>query len=200
MATPKEVQAITLQPIQRGHLVLTIVGDTPLVAHRFSAKARKQIADKQQGAARQKKAPKVPEDEFNEARYLLDDGRDGFPAAALKKAVMSAFRFADGIKKIEIAGALHVQPGAELVPIDGAEPVRREDAVRVGMGTTDLRYRPEYREWGMTFDVLFNARAISAEQIVNLFNIAGFGIGVGEGRPERGGQWGMFHVATDEES
>ena len=39
----------------------------------------------------------------------------------------------------------------------------------------------------------------SVEQIVNLFNVAGFGIGVGEARPQKNGSWGMFHVATDGE-
>jgi hypothetical protein len=192
-------QAITLQPIQRSTIRLRIIGDTPLVVHRFSEKARKQIADKQAGKARQKKEPKNPQEDFEQARYHLEDGRDGFPAAGLKRAAMSAFRFSDGIKKVEIAGALHVEPTQELVAIDGPEPTIREDAVRIAMGTTDLRYRPEYKTWAMEFGVLYNERAITAEQIVNLFNIAGFGIGLGENRPERGGQWGMFHVAADGE-
>jgi hypothetical protein len=31
---------------------------------------------------------------------------------------------------------------------------------------------------------------------VNLFNVAGFAVGVGEWRPERDGSNGMFHVQT----
>ena len=76
--------------------------------------------------------------------------------------------------------------------------VMREDTVRISM-STDIRFRPEYRDWSMEFDVVFNSRAISPEQIVNLVNIAGFGIGIGEWRPERSGQFGMFHVAADGE-
>ncbi len=49
--------------------------------------------------------------------------------------------------------------------------------------STDIRFRPEYRDWSMEFCVVFNSRAISPEQIVNLVNIAGFGIGIGEWRP-----------------
>jgi hypothetical protein len=34
---------------------------------------------------------------------------------------------------------------------------------------------------------------------VNLFNTAGFAIGVGEWRPQRDGSYGMFHIASAEE-
>ena len=43
---------------------------------------------------------------------------------------------------------------------------------------------------------MYNENVLSMEQIVNLFNIAGFGAGVGEWRPgsKSGGSFGMFHV------
>ena len=75
----------------------------------------------------------------------------------------------------------------------------REDMVRVGMGTADIRYRPEFPKWRAEMTLRYNADAISLDQIVNIFNLAGFGVGVGEWRPERDGQFGMFHVATDAE-
>jgi hypothetical protein len=194
----KAESVITLQPIQRQTMRVRIVGDSPLICHRFDEKARKIMLDKQQKKAAQAKAAKDPEADFNAARYVMEDGRDGFPAAGVKKAIANAFRFSDGIKKVEINGALHVEPGAELIPIDCREMVMREDTVRISM-STDIRFRPEYRDWSMEFDVVFNSRAISPEQIVNLVNIAGFGIGIGEWRPERSGQFGMFHVAADGE-
>jgi len=194
----KAESVITLQPIQRQTMRVRIVGDSPLICHRFDEKARKIMLDKQQKKAAQAKAAKDPEADFNAARYVMEDGRDGFPAAGVKKAIANAFRFSDGIKKVEINGALHVEPGAELIPIDCREMVMREDTVRISM-STDIRFRPEYRDWSMEFCVVFNSRAISPEQIVNLVNIAGFGIGIGEWRPERSGQFGMFHVAADGE-
>lgn len=194
----KAESVITLQPIQRQTMQVRIVGDSPLICHRFDEKARKIMLDKQQKKAAQAKAAKDPEADFNAARYVMEDGRDGFPAAGVKKAIANAFRFSDGIKRVEINGALHVEPGAELIPIDCREMVMREDTVRISM-STDIRFRPEYRDWSMEFCVVFNSRAISPEQIVNLVNIAGFGIGIGEWRPERSGQFGMFHVAADGE-
>lgn len=191
-------KTIALQPIQRETMRVRIIGDSPLLCHRFDEKARKEILEKQMKKAKQAKDVRDPENEFNNARYRLDDGRDGFPSAGIKKAIANAFRFSDGIKKVEIAGAIHVEPGRELVAIISDEPLMREDTVKVGM-TTHLRFRPEYRQWAMEFDIVFNARAISPEQIVNLLNIAGFGVGLGEWRPERNGQFGMFHVGAEGE-
>lgn len=68
--------------------------------------------------------------------------------------------------------------------------------VRIALGTADIRYRGEFREWSADLAIRFNASVLSAEQITNLFNMAGFGVGVGEWRPERSGSFGMFHVAT----
>jgi hypothetical protein len=52
--------------------------------------------------------------------------------------------------------------------------------VRVGMGTADIRYRGEFKTWSATVTVRYNARVLSADQVVNLFNTAGFAVGVGE--------------------
>ncbi len=77
-------------------------------------------------------------------------------------------------------------------------PLVREDMVRVGMGTADLRYRPEFRSWRCNLRSVFDARQVSAEQIVNLFTQAGFSSGIGEWRrsaPKRPGTYGSFEVA-----
>lgn len=94
-------------------------------------------------------------------------------------------------------GAFHIQ--GELVEIVG-EPKPREDMVRVGMGTADIRYRAEFSPWKVRLSLSYNAGALSPEQIVNLFNIAGFGVGVGEWRPEKDGSYGRFHVAQEGEN
>lgn len=70
----------------------------------------------------------------------------------------------------------------------------RQDMVRVGMGTADVRFRGEFTAWATTLSVTYNAKSLSPEQIVNLFNLAGFGVGVGEWRPEKDGSYGRFHV------
>ena len=63
------------------------------------------------------------------------------------------------------------------------------------MGTTDIRIRGEFPEWSTELTVRYNASTLQPEQIINLFNVAGFAIGVGEHRPQKDGSNGMFHVA-----
>jgi hypothetical protein len=71
--------------------------------------------------------------------------------------------------------------------IDG-EPNMREDMVRVGMGTADIRYRGEFKSVARHVADFVQRERDLIEQIVNLFNIAGFGVGVGEWRPGEGRQ------------
>ena len=39
-------------------------------------------------------------------------------------------------------------------------------------------------------------KSLSLEQIINIINAGGYVCGVGEWRPERDGQYGMFHVTA----
>jgi hypothetical protein len=71
--------------------------------------------------------------------------------------------------------------------------------VRVGMGKADIRYRAKFWPWSTTFLVRYNTAVLSAEQLVHLFDVAGFAVGVGDHRPEKSGSFGMFHVAKGDE-
>ena len=66
--------------------------------------------------------------------------------------------------------------------------------MRLSVSSTDLRYRPEYRNWEASFVVEYNPDLIRPEDIVNLLNLAGFGVGIGEWRPQRNGDFGRFEV------
>ncbi len=99
--------------------------------------------------------------------------------------------------KVEARGAFHIN--GDLVKIKGT-PAPREDMVRIAMGTADIRYRGEFKKWSCEFEIRYNRCVLSEEQIINLFNAAGFGIGVGEWRPQKDGSMGMFHVATGGEA
>lgn len=70
----------------------------------------------------------------------------------------------------------------------------REDIVRIGQGSTDLRYRPEFRNWSMIIRMEFDSMSLTQNTILNLVQRAGFGVGLGERRPEKGGEYGRFQV------
>ena len=190
MPAKQDPQEVKLAGLAIEGLRLRLVGTSPLIVHKWSEKAKKQMLDKQMTRASQGKAAKDPDQDYRESLYIRDDGTYGFPAVAFKAAAVRAGTYCE-MKMVFLRGAFHVE--GDLVHVEG-EPQRREDMVRVGMGTADIRYRPEFPKWATELDVSYNSRALAAEQIVNLFEIAGFAVGVGEWRPEKDGQFGRFRV------
>jgi hypothetical protein len=185
---------IEVPRFDRGRAAITLAGDSPLICHAWSDKAKKMMLDKQMKKAKGGKEAKDPERDFLDSLYPHPDGGYGFPIVGFKAAAVSACRYVDGLPMTIARGAFHIN--GELAKIEGSDPVSREDMVRVGMGTADIRYRGQFDPWSVTLDLVYNPAALSLEQIVNLFNIAGFGVGVGEWRPEKDGQYGRFHVES----
>ncbi len=176
---------------------IKLVGDSSLICHAWSDKAKRQMLDKQMKRARQGKQAKDPKRDYEESLYRMPGEKGyGFPAVAFKAAAVDACSSVDGITKVQARGAFHII--GELVRIEG-EPTMREDMVRIGMGTADIRYRSEFWPWNTELDVRFNPSVLSLEQIINLFSVAGFAVGVGEWRPAKDGSHGMFHVADGSE-
>lgn len=184
---------IQLPALRIETLSLMLVGDSPLIVHAWSEKAKRQMLDKQMKRAAKGREAKDPEADYEACFYRTEAGGYGFPAIGVKAAMVSAARFVDA-KMTVMRGAFHID--AEMLPVIG-EPRPREDMVKLGLGVADIRYRPEFVEWRIPATIKFNASAISAEQIANLLNVAGFGVGIGEWRPERNGSYGRFHVGGE---
>lgn len=173
-------------------LIVRLVGTSPLICHRWSEKAKRAMLDKMMKRATNAKDAKDPEADYLASLYPMPDGDGyGFPAIAFKAAMVRAGTYLD-LKMTFLRGAFHV-PG-ELVKIDG-DPRPREDMVRVGMGTADIRYRGEFMPWAVDLPLTYNGRVISAAQLGNLLVTAGFSVGIGEWRPEKDGGYGMWELA-----
>lgn len=210
MANKKDETAFELPKLKIGMMEVTLIGDTPLIVHAWSIKARREMLAKQTKEARSAKEAKDPKADFEASLYRMEGGGYGFPSVAFKNAAVTACTSVSGITKVaarqafqilgedvEVEGAFEgVKMRQNLVRIVG-EPRMREDMVRVGMGTADLRYRGEFSPWSASVLVRFNENVLSPSQILNILNVAGFAVGVGEWRPEKDGQSGLFHVATE---
>lgn len=188
---------VVLPPLQIETVNVTLIGDSPLIVHRWSEKAKKQMLDKQMKIPTAGKEAKDPERDFRESLYVLEDGSYGFPIIGFKAAAVTACTSIGSMTKVAARQAFHVD--GEFAIIEGDEPTMREDMVRIGMGTADIRYRGEFKNWFTTIAIKYNANVMSAAQILNLMQTAGFAVGVGEWRPEKDGQFGRFHVASAQE-
>lgn len=182
---------VKIPPMDIHHLMVQLVGDSALICHAWSDKAKKMMLDKQMKNAKPAKEAKDPGRDYEDSLYKYPGGGYGFPTIAFKAAAVDACSHVDGITKVEARGAFHIN--GELLKING-EPKLREDMVRVGMGTADIRYRGEFNPWSVDVPIRYNASVLSDEQIMHLFEIAGFAIGIGEWRPQRDGMYGLFHV------
>jgi hypothetical protein len=199
-------EVVMVRPIQQKRMVIGIEGVSPLVVHRWSEKAKKMMRDKQQNKGGTKlREAKDPEQEYEESMYRFGNGRHGFPAGALKGAMMMAAHKDVGFAKTAFAKAVFVVPDdadSNLIEIhcEGG-PKMREDMVRIGLGSADMRYRAEYTRWSMILTIDYDAELIGPETLINLLQRAGFGVGLGEGRPSSPKHsvlgWGRFQVQEE---
>ena len=154
----------------------------------------------------------------------LQTARFGFPLSGLKQAAISAAYRMGWVKdKMSLRGAFFIEPSENgyyagdlalndtktkidiipnvyhsepMIEIKSDTPIMRQDMVKVGMGSADIRYRGEFQNWSADFLLSFNENGnYSIDHIVNFLNAGGYVCGLGEWRPERDGQYGMFHVA-----
>lgn len=225
MAVAKKTEILEIRPIEIKQVPIHIVGDTPLIMHAWSEKAKRMMLDAQMGKAKgKKKEPKSPADDFIRSMYWLtpmpeyDDkaseeekmeafeaaieagARFAFPVTAFKQAAISAaYRMGWAKDKVSLRGAFFIESDENgMIEIKSDPPTMREDMVKIGMGTADIRYRGEFANWSADMTINYNANGqYDLEAIVNIINAGGYICGVGEWRPEKDGQYGQFHVATN---
>lgn len=183
-----------------------LVGTTPLMIQRFSKKAElmaKHEAGSRANRGKADKAPRVFEDDYNGARYIdIKEGWDGFNAASLRAAMISACRTI-GVKMTQMKLAAFVEADGwdedrtPLIRIYG-EPVMDVRPARNATGVVDLRARPRYDEWHADVRIRFDADMIAFPDLANLLMRAGQQVGIGEGRPDSkssaGIGFGLFDV------
>lgn len=228
-AAAPEQKSVGIEELSFTNLMLKIVGVTPLIVHNWDQKAMLQILGKQMGLALPDKGKRDPQAEFMASRYIIPEeqgGGDGMPAAGLKQCAVDACRHVEGIPMTYAVGSFQVRgieveappfkfkdeqgkeyevgrPSKELIPIYGDEAEKRLDMVRLDNGSADLRFRAMYRNWFCYVPLQIANGSMTVQQVVNLFNRAGFHCGLCEWRPfskkSKNGSYGQFKVASTRE-
>lgn len=187
----KQREEIVLPIPKRGAAQVTVRGLSDLIVHAWSEKAIKEMQDKHAKEAKKAREKRVPEDEFEAAKYKDAQGRDCVLSTAIKHAIVGAARNLDDVKMTDLRQQIFVR--GERIPIVYETCEMRCDPVTVGNGT-DLRYRPGYKNWSLTFEIEWDAGKLEANQVLHLLQIAGFSVGIHEWRPERSGDFGRFEL------
>lgn len=210
---PKAASAVVrISPPDFGLAEFVIEGTAPLVQNPWTKKAREAMEAAQAAGSRGKKGKKrTPRDkavfaqEFEEAVPRSAEDWEGFPAAAIRHAMISAGRLC-GFKMTLLKLAVFVEPdgfkseGTPLIRIlkgkpqpRGPEPLPNAD------GSVDLRMRAQWDAgWRARVRIRFDRDQCSVEDVTNLLMRAGMQIGICAGRPDSrnspGCGWGLFRI------
>ena len=209
-------EIIRIPPPNFETALFTIRGDTKLVIHKFSEKARKGIMEKQMLGSRAKKGQKLKprdfEQEYEDAKYVYNNNGNswcGIPAVAFRNAMISACKIV-GFYMTKGKLAIFIEPDGfdtldnrPLVKITKGKPHRHDDYGRLPDGTPNLCSRPMWDEgWEAVVRVRYDADMFSRADISSLLMRAGLQVGIGEGRPDSkkscGCGWGTFVIKGDD--
>ena len=214
MAKNKEPTRVTIPPPNTEVAQFTIRGTAPLVLNAFSEKARNQMKQKQQAGSTGKKGAKRDPKDFEAcykgAQHVSEAGWLGFPASAVRAAMISACRLvgfkmtlaklgvfvrADGFDKVD---------GTALVKITKGTPQPVEHACPNANGVFDIRVRPMWKPgWEAVLLIEFDADLFTLGDVANLLLRVGRQVGIGEGRPDSrnscGMGWGLFEIVNRKE-
>lgn len=203
--------ALEIPQIELREAVLGIVGISPLITHAWSEKAVKLMEQKQQKIAGEQKQARNPVEEFRAAAYVFpgsewtgnDDedwkpGKFCLPASAFKHVFLYGVSQLGDTKNMPKTQATGWVFPVEDPTLNFSSVTHRVDVGRIGQGTATPVYRPQFNDWSVDLKVSFNARAITVEQVVSLFDLGGFSGGIGEWRPSapknKSGNYGRFRV------
>lgn len=210
----KKTEVIEIKPIKIERFKVKVVGDSPIIFHKWTTKAMIELEGRT--PVRRDKEKPTPEECFIESMYWMSEKPEeytlesyyelaekggvkvGFPASAFKMAANStAYRMGLVENQMGLRGTFFIEADddRDLVEIQGDVPKMRRDLVRIGSGSPDIRYRGQMDNWFAVLTITYNANSqYTKKDIVNFLNAGGFCCGLGEWRPERDGKFGMFHV------
>jgi hypothetical protein len=192
-----ETIKVKLPEINLQSIKVTLEGKSPLLMDRMSDEIRNQILEKQTGVAKSnKKAIRDIAREVDNAIHKTKDGTIGFPAAAVKMAMMECTSFVGDkmFSKKLVSGAVRIVNSKEgLLPVK----FKKQDVLKHYIGP-QTKFSPQFHDWSCDVVFRFDANSISAQDIVTLVNHAGFYAGLGAWRPKcregGSGEYGTFAV------
>ena len=184
MAANKKEEIIDIRAIDSKQVKIKIVGDTPLIVHAWSEKAKRMMLEAQMKATKTKaKDIRDPYDDFINSMYWLDKKPAESTPEAFEAAVQAGAKWGFPVGAIKMAGNSAAYRNGW---------VKNQMQLR---GSADLRYRAEYQNWSMEMILEYNASGeMTLEQIVNVINAGGYSVGIGEWRPEKDGDFGRYHI------
>lgn len=206
----KNEEIIELKPINIQFMDVTIEGDGDIVLNKMNDVCAKSLIDIRKDKAKDMEKPNMWEEVITSLHWF--NGKpDTFTEKSLAHCLnpknnapcITAFglkkSFGDAVVRNEIAtyatkfhNGMNIIAKGGLIPITFAEHYIDEKLMSPQKGKPVLVRLNRFSGWKATFTVQYTGMVYSAEQIINIINMAGFGLGIGSGRSSG---YGRYHVS-----
>lgn len=206
----KKVEIIEFKPIEPRTVEITIAGDTDLILNKMNDVTTRLLTDARKDKAKDLEKPNEWESVITSMHWI-----NGKPSEFSEKTLKENLNpkknapciTAFGLKKsfgealtrnkistysTEFRATVNVLGDKDnLVPITFTEYHLDEKLMSPKKGSPVLVKLNRFSGWSATFKISFLENVYSLEQIVNVINLSGFGLGIGSGRNS---DYGRYHI------
>lgn len=204
----EKVQVVEFRPIEPKTVTVTIVGDSDLILNKMNDVTTRQLTDARKDKAKDLTKPNEWEEVIT-AMHWRDGKPTDFSEEGLKIALannapcLTAFglkkSFGEALTRNKIATYLTefratinvIGERDNLIPIKFTEYHLDEKLMSPKKGAPVLVKLNRFSGWSATFKISYLDNVYSLDQIMNIINLAGFGLGIGSGRSS---DYGRYHI------
>lgn len=203
-----KIETLEVREVVPQTITIHIVGDTDLVLNKMNDVTTRQLVDARSGKGKKIETPNVWEEIITAIHW-----RDGKPTDLSEEGLVHALKTnapcltAFGLKKsfgeavvrlgidtysTKFDASVNLLSSGGLVPITFTEHFVDEKLMSPKKGAPVLVHLNRFTGWSADIQISYIDSVYSSEQLINIVNLAGFGIGIGSGRRSCG--YGRYHV------
>lgn len=206
----EKVQVVEFRPIEPKTVTVTIVGDSDLILNKMNDVTTRQLTDARKDKAKDLTKPNEWEEVIT-AMHWLNGKPETFSEETLREnldpEINAPCITAFGLKKsfgeavtrnkistysTEFRATVNVIGDKDnLIPISFTEYYLDEKLMSPKKGAPVLVKLNRFSGWSATFKVSYLENVYSLDQIMNIINLSGFGLGIGSGRSS---DYGRYHI------
>lgn len=202
-----KTETIEIKRIDVKQVTVKIVGDGDLILNKMNDVSARQLTDQRKNKAKDMEVPNEWEQIITAMHW-----RDGKPTDFSEQGLIDALKnnapcitafglkksFGEAVVRNEIDKfktkfdpSVNIIAKGNLIPIKFTEHYIDEKLMSPVRGKPVLVRMNRFSGWSAEFTIQFTENVYSLEQIINIINLAGFGLGIGSGRTSG---YGRYHV------
>ena len=189
-------EVMNFKPLEIGTIKVKVIGTSPYMPEPMDMAVLEKY-NKIKSKQNYTKDDISEEEKVKAKFYYTQEGELGIPTRAFYNAMIRASSYLFDIKQ---GGMRNIKEGVTIVGDVLPLKFKKQDVLTHWGRTSGMKGSPRkimrnaFEDWSVEITIQFNKANLSAEQIINVLNWAGFHIGVGGFRKEKTGNFGAFHI------